>query len=66
MTLANDVERKSCYSISSSQNSSKHVKFLLSKLHFYLVNTRMRGKQDIKMVRLCTPGVQFSELSVGL
>ena len=26
------------------------------KIHFYLVNTRMRSKQDIKMGRLCTPG----------
>ena len=26
---------------------------------------RMRSKRDIKMGRLCTPGVQSSELSVG-
>ena len=36
---------------------------------FYLVNTRMRSKRDIKMARLCTPGGggggrQSSELSV--
>ena len=27
---------------------------------------RMRSKRDIKMGRLCTPGVQSSELSVGV
>ena len=32
---------------------------------FYLVNTRMRSKRDIKMGRPCTPGGQSSELSVG-
>ena len=32
---------------------------VLKKLRFYLVNTRMRSKRDIKMGRLCTPGVQW-------
>ena len=40
------------------------------RIHFYLINTRMRNKRDIKMGRLCTPGRggggQFSEFSVGV
>ena len=38
---------------------------MLVRARFYLVNTRMRSKRDIKMGRLCTPGEQSSELSVG-
>ena len=31
-------------------------KVQITSSHFYLVNTRMRSKRDIKMGRLCTPG----------
>ena len=40
--------------------------FYVNFISFYLVNTRMRSKRDIKMGRLCTPGVQSSELSIGV
>ena len=33
-----------------------HLNVKYSIVHFYLVNTRMRSKRDLKMGRLCTPG----------
>ena len=37
----------------------------LGKNPFYLVNTRMRSKRDIKMGRLCTPGGAVLEIVGG-
>ena len=38
------------------RNSEFYSSIFTSEFPFYLVNTRMRCKRDIKMGRLCTPG----------
>ena len=52
--------------ISTNNATNQSLTWTVSTIRTIFISLiRMRRKRDIKMGRLCTPGVQSSELSVG-